>query len=197
MKILFALPVLFALFPAAADVSAPPAGDHDWVVDAVHSAAMFKVMHANASNFYGGFDAISGTMTLDPAAPESGKIELTIPVESIHTRDEKRDGHLKGPDFFNAKENPDLTFHSTAIKKQGNDRYEVTGELEIAGSAQTVTAVVEKVGEGEFYGPRVGYETKFVIQRSKFGMNYGLAEKALGDDVTVMISLELVKPQKK
>ncbi|MCA8977891.1 MAG: YceI family protein, partial [Planctomycetes bacterium] len=145
MKSLFALPVLLALFTVRTEDAVQPLGEHDWAVDPVHSAAMFKVMHANASNFYGGFDAIEGTVTLDPAAPASGKVKLVIPVDSIHTRDGKRDDHLKGPDFFNSKENPHIAFASTKIAAKGEGVYEVTGDLEIAGETQSVTMMVKKV----------------------------------------------------
>lgn len=56
--------------------------------------------------------------------------------------------------------------------------------------------VVSKTGEGDFYGPRVGYEATFTIKRSDFGMDYGVAKNALGDEVTLMVGLELVKPKK-
>lgn len=197
MKALFVVPFLLAFF-AIPDAAAPTAavpGDHDWVVDPVHSSAMFKIKHAGAANFYAGFDQIAGTVSLDPASPATGKVELTIPIESVHTRNEKRDQHLKGPDFFNGKENPEITFVSTSIT--GKDGvYDVTGDLEMAGAKQSVTIKVRKTGEGDFYGPRLGYETSFEVQRSKFGMDYGIAEGVLSDEVTLLVALELVKPKK-
>lgn len=196
MKSLLFVPVLLALIAAPGNDAPAPRGDHDWVVDTGHSSAMFKVMHASASNFYGAFNVIEGTISLDPAAPENGRVELSIPVDSIDSRDAKRDAHLKGPDFFNGKENPDITFASTKIAANGDGTYEVTGDLALAGETQSVTAMVRRVGESHVMGHRVGYETSFEIQRSKFGMDYGLAKKALGDEVTILISLELTKPNK-
>lgn len=200
MKTLFAIPALLSLLalPVGHDATSAlpaPAGDYDWAVDPGHSSVMFKVRHANAANFYGNFETVTGTLSLDPAAPATGSVKLTIPVDSIHTRDQKRDGHLKGPDFFNGKENPDITFESTKVAAKGDGVYEITGDLELAGEVQSVTATARKTGEGEFYGPRIGYETRFTIQRSKFGMDYGIAQNVLGDDITVLISLELVKPK--
>lgn len=196
MKFLLVIPVLLAAF------TVPPAGDrlasvgeHDWAVDNSHSSVVFRVKHANVSNFYGVFNEISGTVSLDPQAPEKGSVSLVIPVASVDSRDGKRDDHLKGPDFFNSKENPDITFTSTKIAKKG-DALEVTGDLALAGKKKSVTVLVQKTGEGDFYGPRVGYETTFKIKRSEFGMNYGVAKNALGDDVDLMVGLELVKPKK-
>lgn len=195
MKTLLLLPFSLALLslPAVRESAGAPLGEHDWVVDPVHSSVVFKVKHANASWFKGSFGEVSGTVTLDPAKPEAGSVELTIPVKSVDTHDEKRDAHLAGPDFFNEKENPEITFTSAKITKKG-DVLEVTGDLSMAGKKRSITIPVEKVGEGEFYGKRVGYTSTFAIKRSEFGMTYG-EEKVLGDQVTLMIDLELTQPK--
>jgi polyisoprenoid-binding protein YceI len=194
MKTLLLLPVLLSVsaFTPPLAPTTPPPGPNDWTVDKVHSSVVFKVKHANAAWFKGTFDEVEGTVTLDPAAPESGKVTLRIPVDSIDSNDKKRDEHLKNPDFFNSKENPDITFKSTKIAKDG-DKLAVTGELAMAGKKKEVTIPVEKVGEGEFHGKRVGFSSTFTIKRSEFGMNYGIAQNALGDEVTLMIDLELLQ----
>lgn len=193
MKTLLVVPFAFALLT----LPTPPAGaetlrgEHDWNVDPGHSSVVFRVKHANAAWFKGTFDVIEGKVTLDPAKPEAGSVQLTIPVASIDSNDSKRDDHLKAPDFFNAKENPEITFTSTKIAKNGA-ALAVTGKLAMAGKSKEVTIPVEKVGEGEFYGKRVGYSSTFTIKRSEFGMTYGVDKNVLGDEVTLMIDLELV-----
>jgi polyisoprenoid-binding protein YceI len=196
MKTLLLLPFSLALFslPAAPTATGAPLGEHDWVVDPVHSSVVFKVKHAGASWFKGSFDVINGTITLDPSKPEAGSVKLTIPVDKVDTNDDKRDAHLEGPDFFNVKENPDITFTSTAIAKKG-DQLAVTGDLSMAGKTHSITIPVEKVGEGEFYGKRVGYSSTFTVKRTDFGMTYGVEGNALGDEVTLMIDLELIQPK--
>jgi len=199
MKTLFTIPLALAaisyanLQPAATPVLA--AADHEWVVDQGHSSVVFRVKHANIANFYGVFKSIEGKITLDPAAPASGSVWLSIPVDSVDSRDAKRDEHLRGPDFFNSKENPAIEFRSNKIVAKG-EALEVTGDLELAGKKKSVTMTVQKTGEGDFYGPRVGYEATFQIKRSEFGMDYGIAKNALGDTVDLMVGLELVKPKK-
>lgn len=184
--------VLLAL-PTAPEVpGAAVRGEHDWSVDTVHSSVMFRVKHANAAWFKGMFDVIQGSVTLDPAKPEAGRVRLVIPVASVDTNDTKRDEHLKAPDFFNAKENPEIVFESTKIERKG-DLLHVTGRLAMAGKTREVTIPVEKVGEGEFYGRRVGYTSTFTIKRSDFGMTYGVDKNVLGDEVTLAIDLELVQ----
>ncbi|MBL8739406.1 MAG: YceI family protein, partial [Planctomycetes bacterium] len=139
MKTLLLLPVTFALFalPTLNPTDAPR-GEHDWTVDAGHSSVVFRVKHANASWFQGTFDKIEGVVTFDPAKPEATSVKLTIPVDSVDTNDQKRDAHLKNKDFFNSKENPEITFVSGKVAKKG-EMLEVTGELAMAGKSQTVT----------------------------------------------------------
>lgn len=195
MKLLILVPVLlaapfFAATPAPATATAAPAAGDAWTVDPVHSSVVFRLQHGGVTPFYGTFEAISGTVTLDPAAPEKGAVELVIPVASLRTRDAKRDGHLQGPDFFNGKENPDIRFRSTAIAKSGDGAYAVKGTLDMAGKQHAVELTVHDGGDGEMMGKVHGWSAEFSIKRSDFGMNYGIAQKALSDEVTVMIGLE-------
>lgn len=193
MKILLAVPVLlavpfFAATPAPAVV--PTTAAATWTVDAAHSSVVFCIQHGGVTPFYGTFESVSGAVTLDPAAPDKGSVELLIPVSSLHTRDAKRDGHLQGPDFFNSKENPDIRFRSTAIAKAGDGTYAVKGTLDMAGKQHAVEVAVRDHGDGEMMGKIHGWSAEFTIKRSDFGMNYGIAQKALSDEVTVMIGLE-------
>lgn len=192
--LLLLLPAALALFtvPGRADrASLALPGDNDWVVDSVHSSVVFRVKHANASWFQGTFDKIEGQITLDPSKPEAGSVSLTIPVDSIDTNDKKRDDHVKGPDFFNSKENPTIAFASTKIAKKGDAQFDVTGDLQMAGKKKSVTMTVEKTGEGEMMGSKVsGWMTTFTIKRSDFGMKYALDKGMLGDDITLTIALE-------
>jgi polyisoprenoid-binding protein YceI len=199
MKTLVLLPfavAFFALPTSPSPTTAPlPRGEHDWTVDSVHSSVHWKVKHCGASWSKGAFDTITGTVSLDPKAPEAGSVKLVIPMASIHSGDKKRDEHLLGPDFFNAKENPEITFASTKIQQKG-DALAVTGDLTIAGKKQSVTIDVAHVGDGDFFGKRRGYTSTFTIKRSEFGVSYGIDNGSLGDEVTLAIDLELVQPKK-
>ena len=200
MKTLLLLPTLLvaAYLPMANGTDAPEhaaaAGPHDWTVDGGHSSCVFACKHAGAAWFMGTFDRVAGKVSLDPAAPQKGNVELTIPVEGLDSNNEQRDGHLKSPDFFNAKENPEITFKSTSIQADGKN-LSVTGDLSMAGETQSVTIPVEWTGDGEFRGKRRGYMAVFAVKRSAFGMNYGVAKKVLSDEVRLTISLELVQAQ--
>ena len=192
MKILLAVPFALALVCLPATPSGDAAGPNDWTVDGGHSSVTFRVKHMGASWFTGAFDSVAGTVTLDPSKPDAGSVKIAIPVESVDTNSAQRDGHLKNADFFNAKENPEITFTSTAVKAKGDD-LEIAGELAMAGKSKTVTIPVEFTGTGEFYGKRAGFMTTFTIKRSEFGMTYGLDKNALGDEVTLQIALETIQ----
>ena len=205
MKTLILLPAVLvaALMPmalagdnAGADpVNAPANGARDtkpWFVDSGHSICVFACKHAEAAWFYGTFDRVEGVVTLDPADLGSSSVSLTIPIDSLDSNNKDRDGHLKSPDFFNAKENPEMTFKSETIVADGNN-LTVTGDLSMAGVTRTMTIPVEWTGDGEFRGKRRGYLAQFSVKRSDFGMNYGIAKKTLGDEVRLTISLELIQ----
>src|SRR5712671_275842 len=114
MNSLVLLPVV-AVALAASRFPAPPvttAGEI-YAIVAVHSSVTFRVLHANATNFYGVFKQPNGEFTVDAAKPEDNKVAVKIATESIDSRDDKRDQHLRSPDFFDAKQFPDISFTSS------------------------------------------------------------------------------------
>ena len=92
--------------------SEAPAGT--WNVDPVHSSMIFRVKHMNTSYFYGNFNEVTGSITMDDAKPEASSMDLSVKIESLETHNSKRNGHLKSPDFFDAAKYPTATFKSTA-----------------------------------------------------------------------------------
>ena len=104
-------------------------------IDPVESSVVFSVMTLGLSNFHGRFNDISGTVVLDKADPSKSSFDITIPVESVDTKNEKRDQHLKSPDFFNAKQFPVMTFKSKKVEGSGNS-FTVTGDFSLHGVTQ-------------------------------------------------------------
>ena len=84
--------------------------------DPVHSSAVFRSHHANAGYVWGRFNDPAGTFTLDDADPTKSTFSGEIKADSVDTHNDKRDAHLKSPDFFNAKQFPTISFQSTAVK---------------------------------------------------------------------------------
>ena len=162
-------------------------------IDSSHSNVVFRVKHLNVAYFYGRFNETSGICVFDEKDPSNSRIEVTVKADSIDTKDEKRDRHLKSPDFFNAKQFPELKFVSTQIKPVGKNELEVTGDFTLHGVTKPITVKVERTGSGPdpWGGHRTGFETTFTIKRSDYGMDYML--KGLGDEVKLMIGIEAVR----
>ena len=167
-------------------------GADTFKIDPIHSSVLFSIKHLEVTDFYGGFDVISGSVTFDAADPSKSAVDLTVPVESINTRNDKRNQHLKSPDFFNAKQFPTLTFKSNKVEASG-DTYKVTGDLTIRGVTKPVTVDFKKgpEGKGQQGETRGGGETRFTIKRSDYGMTFMAG--ALGDEVNIVLGLEGVK----
>lgn len=184
------LAMLFASVLVAVDVAR--AAD-TYTIDPVHTSLLFRVKHMNVSEFYGRFADVSGTVTVDDSDPAKSSFNVNVKTESIDSFNAKRDQHLRGPDFFSAKEFPTISFKSTSVKKQSDSTWEVTGDLTLHGVTKSITVMMEKtgVGSGPQGGAIIGFETTFNIKRSEFGMSNML--KGIGDDVRIIVSIEAGK----
>ena len=164
-----------------------------YTVDPIHSSNWFRIKHLNVANFYGRFNEIAGTYTLDDVNPVGSSFDIRIKADSIDTHNDARNQHLKSADFFDAEKNPEITFKSTSVKKTGDKEYEVKGDLTLHGVTKPLTVRIERTGagtgmKGEY---RSGLETSFEIKRSDFGMN--TMQGPLGDEVRLMISIEGIR----
>jgi polyisoprenoid-binding protein YceI len=175
---------------ALAGAWAAPGRAELFTVDTGHSTVLFRILHMGVSNAWGRFDNITGTVDLDEADPAKSALDITIGADSVNTGVAKRDEHLRGPDFFNARQFPRINFKSDSVRATGPDTYEVAGTLTLHGVSRPVTVTLKKVGAGK--GPagdqRVGVETGFTIKRSDFGMKNML--EGIGDSVLLVVSLE-------
>lgn len=182
--------------PARASASAAAAVTATWKVDAVHSSVVFRIKHGNMTYMWGRFNDPSGEVNIDESDLASSSVKVEILAEKVDTANGGRDNHLRGPDFFNAKQFPEITFVSTKITKASDGIYEVSGDLTLLGKSRPLTVRMEKTGEVKDHprmGTREGWETTFVIKRSDFGMNYGVENGALGDEVKLVLGLQTVK----
>lgn len=162
-------------------------------VDASHSSALFRIQHFGAAWFYGRFNDISGTVVIDEADLTKSTIDLTIKVDSVDTNVQKRDDHLKSPDFFNAAQYPTMTFKSKKVAAKDAKTLTVTGDLTIHGVTKEVTLDVDRSGTGKdpWGGTRTGLEATLNIKRSDYGIAF--MPDGLSNDVRLIISLEGVK----
>lgn len=162
-------------------------------IDAGHSSILFGIKHLNIARFWGRFQDVSGKIEFDPAAVEKSTVKLEIKTESVNTGIEKRDNHLRNPDFFNSKQFPAITFVSKSVKKTAENEFTVTGDLTARGKTKEVSIPMKMSGSGQDpWGKfRRGFEGSFKIQRADFDMGY--MPDALGAEVELMISVETVR----
>lgn len=181
-------------FLSAIAFSTPALAD-DYEIDAAHTHVGFQVSHFGFSETYGVFKNVSGTLLLDEAKPETSKVDVTIDVASIDTGDEKRDEHLKGADFFDAKQFPAITFKSTKVEVAGKDSANVTGDLTMHGVTKPVSLVVKlnKAGESPIVKGHyvAGFSALGKLNRSDFGIKTYVP--MIGDEITIAISTEAVR----
>ena len=163
-----------------------------FAIDPVHSTVLFKIKHMNTSYTHGRFNLPTGTIVQD-ADPSKSSIEVELKSESVDTFNEKRDQHLRNPDFFNAKQFPTITFKSTSVTKADDTHIDVTGNLTLLGVTKPVTVKLEHVGEGKdpMGGYRTGYEGTFTIKRSEYGMTQMVGP--VGDEVELTVGIEAIK----
>jgi polyisoprenoid-binding protein YceI len=170
-------------------------GADNYKIDPEHATVIFSVSHFNLGDAYGRFNDPTGTVVIDKQDPGKSSFAFEVKTENVDTDNDKRDTHLKSPDFFNAKQFPVITFKSTGVKSAGENKYEVTGDLNLHGVTKSITFPIEKTGEGDtkVMGYRTGWKAAVHLKRSEFGITYGVQQGAIGDDVHLVISFEAVK----
>jgi polyisoprenoid-binding protein YceI len=169
-------------------------------IDPAHSSAQFTIRHLMISNVRGDFNSVKGTVVYDPENPSDTSVQAEIDVNTLNTRDEKRDAHVKSADFFNVEKHPSILFKSSKVEQTGEGEFKITGGLTIMGVTKEVVLKVEGPSE-EAKDPwgnlRIGASASTKIKRSDFGLTWNAALETggvmLGDEVKIELDVELVK----
>ena len=191
MAAVFALTVLTLAVPEARAADT-------WEIDKAHSAVEFKIRHL-VSKVTGRFGAFEGKLVGSLDDPTSFQVEGTIQAGSIDTNNAKRDAHLKNPDFFDVEKYPTITYKSTKVKKVGEDRYEVVGNLTMHGVTLPVTLTAEfgGVGTDPWGNTKLGLTVSGELDRKAFGLTYNATLDQggllLGDKVGLSLEIEANK----
>src|SRR5580704_75280 len=114
-----------------------------WQFDLVHSSIQFHVRHLMVSKVHGRFMKWDGTLELDAADLTHSRLEVSIDASSIDTQEQKRDDHLRSPDFLDVAKYPRLTFTSKSVTKKKDQHFGLVGDLTIHGVTREVTLEVE------------------------------------------------------
>lgn len=168
-----------------------------WTVDAGHSTIGFVVRHLVVAKVRGHFNEFAGTITIadDPLA---SKVEASVKAASIDTRDEGRDGHLRGGDFFDVENFPEWTLVSTGLTAKGSD-YVLHADLTIKGITKSVDFALEfdGVAVDPWNNTKAGFTAETEISRKDFGLSWNVALEAggfvVGDTVKIILEIEALK----
>jgi polyisoprenoid-binding protein YceI len=178
--------------------AAPALATDTYTIDTAHSNVTFEIRHL-MSTVNGTFDDFGGTFVIDWDNPSASTVEFTISAASINTRNEKRDEHLRSPDFFDVATHPDITFKGSEITKVDGNTYHVHGTLTMRGVAKKVTLPVTYLGEAvdPWGNTKAGFEVETDLDRKEYGIIWNKTLDAggmiLGDEVEIEIDLQMAK----
>ena len=172
-----------------------------WDVDTAHATAGFRVRHLMVSHVRGHLGPVTGTVFIDEQDLSRSRIDVSVDVRGIDSRDPKRDEHLRSADFFDVENHPAVTFRSTRVEAPRGPAGDlrVTGELTMRGVSRPVTLEVEALGpaiQDPWGNARRGVSARARVNRKDWGLKWNLAIEAggvaVGDEVAIEIDAELV-----
>jgi len=169
-----------AVFPSLSRAQVPV-----FKIDTQSSSVKFSVKASVAID--GTFDKWDATLTFTSTDPQTGVLDIKIQAASVDTGSGMKDSKLKGDDFFDVKDNPLITFHSTKIVQTGPHTYEVDGNFSIRGATKPETLKLTVSGQGTGTGRIQG---TMAFNRKDYGMTKGIPFVKIADTVEVSVDLK-------
>jgi len=165
-----------------------------WKIDPTHSEINFKVKHLVVSTVTGHFSKFDASIETNKEDFSDAKINFEADINSISTKNEQRDAHLKSADFFDAEKNPKMSFVSKSVKKISDHEMQVTGNLTIRGVTKEITLDVIYNGTvAGFGGTEVaGFEVRGKVNRFDFGLQWNAITEAGGVVVSNEVKIEIL-----
>jgi polyisoprenoid-binding protein YceI len=188
----------------AAALSLPAAAaNSNWQIDPAHSSAQFSVRHMAISTVRGAFSKVTGSVVLDDQDLAKSTVEVTIDANSVDTRVPDRDNDLRSEKFFDVAHYPSITFKSRKVEQLAPGKLKVTGDLTIRGTTKEVVLDVEGPTapmKDPWGNTRTAANATTKINRQDFGVKWNATLDnggvVVGDDVSIIIDVELVKKDK-
>jgi polyisoprenoid-binding protein YceI len=188
----------------AAALSLPAAAaNSNWQIDPAHSSAQFSVRHLTISTVRGAFSKVTGSVVFDDKEVSKSTVEVTIDANSVDTRVPDRDNDLRSEKFFDVAHYPSITFKSRKVEQLAPGKLKVTGDLTIRGTAKEVVLDVEGPTapvKDPWGNTRNAATATTKINRQDFGVKWNATLDnggvVVGDDVSIIIDVELVKKDK-
>lgn len=168
-----------------------------WAFDKAHSAVTFNVRHF-FTPVVGQFNEYSGDVYFDAKNLKESSINVTINVNSIDTKNEKRDAHLQSQDFFNSSKFPKISFVSTEIVDKGNNKYVAKGKLTIKDVSKNIELPFTLLGTMAHPFMKDGtllaaFEASLKLNRNEYTVGAGdfIQTAVVGEEVDIKITLEM------
>ena len=165
-----------------------------WKIDPTHSEVNFKVKHLVISTVTGRFDQFDAAIETETEDFSDAKITFEANVNSVNTKNEQRDGHLKSPDFFDAAKYPKMSFDSTSVKKVSDYELKVSGNLTMRGITKEITLDVMYNGTVAGFGGNqvAGFEIRTKLNRFDFGLQWSALTETGGVVVSNEVKIEIL-----
>ena len=167
-----------------------------YTVDPTHSNVGFEVKHMGIATVRGAFKQFAGSVDASGDAP---RLEGAVEVASIDTGEVNRDGHLQAPDFFDAQQYPQITFHSTATDATADGEITLQGEITIKGVTKPIelTGTLAENGQDPWGKERIGFELEGSIDRREFDLKWNQTlpngNLLVANTVKLIVSVSAVK----
>lgn len=168
-----------------------------FTIDVAHSNVGFKAKHLGILNVNGRFSEYDATLSLDPSDLSTLKATAAVRIASIDTGVERRDGHLKSADFFDAENHPTMTFESKEVRNIAGTSFELHGDLTIRGTTKPIVLKGELLGTANFMGKdRVAIQASGSINRFDYGLQWNALTEAGGlvvsQDIEIILEIQAV-----
>ena len=185
--------LVLVLLGSAPRVLAEP---QTFTIDEDHLSIVFLVDHIGYQRQFGQFLEAGGSFVYDPEANRLRSGEVVLSADSVFTNHDRRDRHLRNEDFLNVDEYPEIRFVVTDHHAGEGNRHQVNGELSLLGQTRPVSLDVTlnkaadyPFGHGDY---TLGLSARTTIRRSDWGMDYGVSNDLVGDEVELWFELEAI-----
>jgi polyisoprenoid-binding protein YceI len=178
---------------------AASAATWQWDIDPNHSSIGFVAKHLVVAKVRGRFHQYTAKVILDDKDISKSFVDITVDVDSIDTDNEQRDKHLRSDDFFAVTKHPSMRFVSRSVRRQGDDKLVVVGDLTIRGVTKAVVLQVSGPSP-EFKDPggrvHLAFSSETEVNRFDYGLQWSKTVEGggyvVGEDVKIELDLELM-----
>ncbi len=170
-----------------------------WNIDAAHSEIGFKVRHMMITNVNGVFNSYTATMLVNAADFSDAEISFEADIDSVNTRNEQRDSHLKSPEFFDMEKFPKVSFKSNSFTKTGDGQYAMKGNFNMHGVEKEISMNVEFTGTvvDPWGQVKAGFEITGTLNRSEFGLTWNATSEdgsiVLDEVIKLALNVQMIK----